>query len=80
MSFPSIDETASTGVRFCPILFQRSADCTVPLVDLPYRMVFAVATLGAVALYDTEHMHAIAVIANLHYDKLTDVAWYVSCS
>lgn len=43
--------------------------------DLPYRMLIAVATLDAVVIYDTSIPHPVAAFANLHYDKLTDMAW-----
>lgn len=45
---------------------------------LPYRMIMAVATLDAVVLYDTQTPYPIAAVANMHYDKLTDIAWCVS--
>ena len=37
-------------------------------------MIFAVATMNSVILYDTQHAHPIALIGNLHYANLTDVA------
>ncbi len=36
---------------------------------------FAVATLDTVYVYDTQHLHPIAALSGLHYDKYTDVAW-----
>lgn len=42
---------------------------------LPYRMVYAVATLDAVYLYDTQQAGPICLFANLHYAPFTDVAW-----
>ncbi len=53
----------------------RNPDVSAAMVGLPHRTVFAVATLGAVTLYDTEQPFPVAMVANLHYDKLTDVAW-----
>ncbi len=75
MSLPCGDETASISVRCCPVLFKLKGADSAAVVSLPYRVVFAVASLGAVTLYDTEQPYPIAMIANLHYDKLTDVAW-----
>merc|ERR1712196_235393 len=31
--------------------------------------------MNSVILYDTQHAHPIALIGNLHYANLTDVAW-----
>lgn len=49
---------ASVAVRFCPKFFARSQpgeECRYPgQVELPYKMVFAIATFDAVALYSTE--------------------------
>ncbi|XP_063612996.1 chromatin assembly factor 1 subunit B-like isoform X2 [Penaeus indicus] len=45
------------------------------LFHLPYRMVFAVATQNAVLLYDTQQPVPFAKISNIHYTRLSDVAW-----
>lgn len=45
------------------------------LFELPYRMVYAVATLDAVFLYDTQQAGPIAMFANLHYAPFTDISW-----
>lgn len=47
------------------------------LFDLPYRMVYAVATLDIVYLYDTQQASPIAMFSNLHYAPFTDLTWYV---
>lgn len=44
---------------------------------LPYRMVFAIATLDSILLYDTQQTAPFGFIGNIHYAALTDVAWYV---
>ncbi|GAB4818954.1 hypothetical protein N2152v2_006000 [Parachlorella kessleri] len=43
--------------------------------DLPYTMVFAVATLDSVVLYSTDSLLPLAVLGQLHYDSITDLAW-----
>lgn len=76
-------QKASVAVRFCPILFelrQDDADAaeekfSKSLFKLPYRMVFAVATLDSVLLYDTQQATPFAFIGNIHYAALTDVTW-----
>lgn len=79
------------AVRFCPILFElkpipREDE---PLNDepreqwqeysnlfnLPYRMIFAVATQNAVLLYDTQQPVPFAKVSNIHYTRLSDVTW-----
>lgn len=45
------------------------------LFDLPYRMIYAVATLDAVFLYDTQQAGPICMFGNLHYAPFTDLSW-----
>ncbi|SCV73773.1 BQ2448_6203 [Microbotryum intermedium] len=52
-----------------------SPDGVVSLFDLPYRMVYAIATMDCVYLYDTQQASPIAMFANLHYAPFTDLAW-----
>lgn len=42
---------------------------------LPYKMVFAAATLDSVVLYDTQSPQPLALLGHLHYDSITDLAW-----
>ena len=72
------------AVRFCPILFKNppspaaaAADEEAAPVtfDLPYRMVFAVATLDHVGVYDTRQATPLALVSAVHYAALTDLAW-----
>jgi len=72
-------KTHATCIRFCPLLLElaekKDDDETPALIDLPYRMVFAVATIEHVILYSTQSIYPIAVIKNLHYDSINDLAW-----
>jgi hypothetical protein len=78
MTLPSVDESPSIAVRCCPGLLKlRNPDVAAAVVGLPHRSLFAVATLNSVTLYDTEQPYPVAMVSNLHYDKLTDVAWCV---
>jgi hypothetical protein len=48
---------ASVAVRFCPQLFTVRAPAkpgSAPLTSLPYRMVYAVLTVNAIQIYDTQ--------------------------
>ena len=47
------------------------------LFDLPYRMVYAVATLDTVYLYDTQQSGPICMFGNIHLLPFTDLAWFV---
>ena len=48
-------KTYATCIKFNPYLFVKSNDPSkVPLLDLPYRMVFAVATTDQVLVYSTD--------------------------
>lgn len=46
-----------------------------PMINLPYRMVFAVAACDSVLLYDTEQILPFAYVSNIHYTHLTDLSW-----
>ncbi|KAK9110427.1 hypothetical protein Sjap_018487 [Stephania japonica] len=63
------------AVRFCPVIFSLRGPKPAGLFKLSYRLVFAVATLNSLCIYDTENEAPIAVLAGLHYEAITDVAW-----
>ena len=46
-----------------------------PAFDLPYRIIYAVATQDAVYVYDTQQKQPLCVVSNLHYATFTDLAW-----
>lgn len=43
--------------------------------NLPYRMVYAVATQDSVYIYDTQNTTPLCCVSNLHYAAFTDLAW-----
>lgn len=63
------------AVRFCPVIFTLHATRSDAPFKLPYRMVFAIATLNSLYIYDTESSSPIAIMAGLHYASITDIAW-----
>ena len=65
----------SVCVRACPLLFELREGGPTPYVDLPYRMVIAVATLHEVTLYDTQHPGPVAHLAGVHYANINDLSW-----
>jgi len=74
---PTLDKSA-TCVRFCPIIFEKSKEentYNTELIDLPYKMVFAVGTLDSLFIYDTQSIVPRHVITNIHFQPITDLAW-----
>lgn len=65
------------AVCFCPLAFSlRGSNSTkAGFFKLPYRLIFAVATLNSLYIYDTESVIPLAILAGLHYAAITDVAW-----
>ena len=41
----------------------------------PYRLVFAIATQNSVILYDSQHMSPFGFITDIHYARISDIAW-----
>ncbi|KAJ8252979.1 hypothetical protein GJAV_G00207830 [Gymnothorax javanicus] len=74
---------ATLAVRCCPVYFElRAHKCddgsTQPLpntLQLPYRLVFAVASEDSVFLYDTQQSLPFGFVSNLHYHTLSDLSW-----
>ncbi|KAL7591078.1 chromatin assembly factor 1 subunit FAS2 [Lactuca sativa] len=67
---------AVVAVRFCPLAFSlRGLTSCCSSFKLPYRLIFAVATLNSLYVYDTEGIEPIAVLAGLHYAAITDISW-----
>ncbi|XP_064937645.1 chromatin assembly factor 1 subunit FAS2 homolog isoform X1 [Musa acuminata AAA Group] len=66
------------AVRFCPVLFALRGSNSVSAAGffkLPYRVIFALATLNSLYIYDTESLPPIAIFAGLHYAAITDISW-----
>ncbi|XP_043493173.1 chromatin assembly factor 1 subunit B [Polistes fuscatus] len=74
MILPSLDEP-TIAIRCCPVYFELRKDGPTPMIALPYRIIFAVATQHSILIYDTQQISPIAVISNIHYTRLTDIAW-----
>ncbi|PIN20606.1 Chromatin assembly complex 1 subunit B/CAC2 (contains WD40 repeats) [Handroanthus impetiginosus] len=63
------------AVRFCPTKFSLLGTNTSSSFKLPYRLIFAVATLNSLYIYDTESIQPIVIVAGVHYAAITDIAW-----
>jgi chromatin assembly factor 1 subunit B len=57
-----------------------AATGTSSVFALPYRMLFAVATMDTVAIHDTQQAGPICLLTKLHYDEFTDMTWCVPYS
>ncbi|KAG7467311.1 hypothetical protein MATL_G00152030 [Megalops atlanticus] len=74
---------ATLAVRCCPVYFElrtrKSEDgSNQPLPNtfqLPYRLVFAVASEDSIFLYDTQQTFPFSYISNIHYHTLSDLTW-----
>uniref|UniRef100_T1HGC6 WD_REPEATS_REGION domain-containing protein n=1 Tax=Rhodnius prolixus TaxID=13249 RepID=T1HGC6_RHOPR len=74
LHYPSLNQPTMV-TKWCPLKFTLRKEVNSPVFSLPYRMVLAVATKTTILLYDTQHAVPIAMISNIHYTKLTDLAW-----
>ncbi|XP_050427998.1 chromatin assembly factor 1 subunit B [Adelges cooleyi] len=70
---PSLDQY-SVAIQFSPILYKLKDD-TKSVFDLPYRMIYAIATNSSILLMDTQHAVPFAYIGDIHYTRLTDLSW-----
>ncbi|XP_060090256.1 chromatin assembly factor 1 subunit B [Heteronotia binoei] len=73
---------ATLAVRCCPVYFElRSAlskedtSQKIGLINLPYRLVFAVASEDSVLFYDTQQSFPFGYVSNIHYHTLSDISW-----
>ncbi|KAF5350455.1 hypothetical protein D9756_008642 [Leucocoprinus leucothites] len=49
---------------------------TASIFALPYRMLYAVVTMDAVAIYDTQQAGPVCLLTKLHYDEFTDMTCF----
>ncbi|CAI5772575.1 chromatin assembly factor 1 subunit B [Podarcis lilfordi] len=73
---------ATLAVRCCPVYFElrsalnkEDASKKTGLINLPYRMVFAVASEDSVLFYDTEQSFPFGYVSNIHYHTISDISW-----
>ena len=75
---PTLDKS-SICVKFCPLFFKKEStdesSSTPALLDLPYTMVFAIATIDSVFIYGTDSIQPRYVLTNIHFQSITDLAW-----
>ncbi|XP_034742099.1 chromatin assembly factor 1 subunit B [Etheostoma cragini] len=74
---------ATLAVRCCPVYFELrtkkdedgSSQALPDVFQLPYRMVFAVASEDSIFLYDTQQTLPFGLVSNIHYHTLSDLTW-----
>ncbi|XP_030614302.1 chromatin assembly factor 1 subunit B [Archocentrus centrarchus] len=74
---------ATLAVRCCPVYFElrtkKGEDGSIQALpnvfQLPYRMVFAVASEDSILLYDTQQTLPFGLVSNIHYHTLSDLTW-----
>ncbi|XP_025908836.1 chromatin assembly factor 1 subunit B [Nothoprocta perdicaria] len=75
---------ATLAVRCCPVYFELrralnkdeiSQKSAPALFNLPYRLVFAVASEDSVLFYDTQQPFPFGYVSNIHYHTLSDISW-----
>lgn len=57
-------------------MFKLNPDLANPY-PFPYRLVFAIAAKDSVLIYDTQQPYPIAKISDIHYTRLSDIAWSI---
>lgn len=62
---------------FVCIIGEVSQKSSPALLNLPYRLVFAVASEDSVLFYDTEQSFPFGYVSNIHYHTLSDISWLV---
>lgn len=68
----------ATCIRFSPYLYQlkeRQDDDPPAMLALPYRMMFAIATVDNILLYQTQSIMPVAILKSIHYDSINDMSW-----
>lgn len=68
----------ATCIRFSPYLYklkERQDDDPPAMLALPYRVLFAVATIDNILLYHTQSVMPLAILKSIHYDSINDMSW-----
>ncbi|KAB2617284.1 hypothetical protein D8674_013153 [Pyrus ussuriensis x Pyrus communis] len=66
---------AVIAVHFHPLLFSLRGSNQSGFFNLPHCIIFVVATLNSLYIYETESAPPIATFAGFHYAAITDIAW-----
>ena len=76
---PALSATDSlrppTPIPSTPIPSTPISSQTGSVFALPYRLLFAVATMDSITIHDTQQAGPVCMLTKLHYDEFTDMAW-----
>ncbi|KAI3403306.2 CAC2 [Candida oxycetoniae] len=62
----------AVAISFSPMKYQTQGN----LLNLPYKLVFAVATLDTIIIYSSDDdFKPLGQVSNLHYQPITDLVW-----
>lgn len=80
-SLPAISPTnaqESLSISTTPVVHSTPTTPATPasVFALPYRMLFAIATMDTITIHDTQQTSPICMFSKLHYDEFTDMTWY----
>lgn len=70
----STNNKPAVCARFCPKLFNIPAS-KPRIFDLSYNMVFAIATVDSVLVFEIHSLRPLFIVGNIHFASLTDLAW-----
>jgi chromatin assembly factor 1 subunit B len=67
----------TTAVAVSPVCYslQHQASPSMSAVGVKHRWIFAVVSMNAVAIYDTERFKPISIVRNFHLAQVTDSKW-----
>ncbi|CDK27103.1 unnamed protein product [Kuraishia capsulata CBS 1993] len=63
------------AIRFSNVIYKLIQDEASEVINLPYRMIFAVATQNSVVIYDTQRVKPLGYVSNIHYAVITDICF-----
>ncbi|KAI8332445.1 WD40-repeat-containing domain protein [Chlamydoabsidia padenii] len=75
IAFTGNHSKPSIAVRWCHQMYERRPSKHTPLFNLPYRIIYAVATQDSVYIYDTQQDKPLCAISGMHYAPITDLSW-----
>eukprot|EP00475_Leptophrys_vorax_P038833 TRINITY_DN6930_c0_g1_i2.p1 TRINITY_DN6930_c0_g1~~TRINITY_DN6930_c0_g1_i2.p1 ORF type:complete len:597 (-),score=150.41 TRINITY_DN6930_c0_g1_i2:25-1737(-) len=68
-------DSPTTSIAVNPKSFSLRCGQKISGLDINHRWVYAVTSLSAVVIYDTEQRRPLSVITNLHLAQITDCNW-----
>ncbi|CCH60172.1 hypothetical protein TBLA_0C03690 [Henningerozyma blattae CBS 6284] len=75
IALPGLSRPA-IAIAWSPIIYEFVGNTNTekrPLINLPYKMLIAIATTTQIIIYDTSSIEPVSIIGNLHYTPITDL-------